>query len=267
MLEEFYEDILKEDLTVLASRPLNGKMQITLNFLFKYGIQKKKKILMFQIDDPSSYYTEKLVSLISKIDEKEIRNYFHPCNYLKETFHIKEKPFIKAIETLGNSSIIMCDLAFSNLEIDILDYILEYDEEKDADIIILNGLEGVIKKSNGKISMILEKLKEYAKENHVHFIILASMNRIAEQRNKPIITDINYYEELEEKVNFITFIYRLKEQNRYTNKLELITYNHRKKEVINCKYNEKTNEIERTELNEKRRCNPFCSYENGKRVN
>ena len=64
MLENFYKDILKEDITVLASRPMNGRVQIILDFLSKYGILKQKKIIMFGIDDPSSFYIEKLVSLI-----------------------------------------------------------------------------------------------------------------------------------------------------------------------------------------------------------
>ena len=41
MLENFYKDILKEDITVLASRPMNGRVHVILDFLSKYGILKQ----------------------------------------------------------------------------------------------------------------------------------------------------------------------------------------------------------------------------------
>ena len=251
MLENFYKDILKEDITVLASRPMNGRVQIILDFLSKYGILKQKKIIMFGIDDPSSFYIEKLVSLISKIDGKEIKSYFHPCSDFKKSLHIKES-FTKAIKILGSSNIIMCDLAFVHFSIDILDYILEYDEVKNVDIMILNTIDGIIQKSNYEVEEILEKIKKYARKYHTHFIILSNVDRKSEVREKQRIIDINYYEELQKQVNLFTLIYRLKKNNIYINKLELLISSQKNAKIENCYYNEKTNEIEGNEVYEKR---------------
>lgn len=240
MLENICNDILKNDITVIASRPINGKVQLTLNILYELGIKQKKHITMFQLDDPSSFYVEKLVSLISQIDDKKVHHYFHPCQGLERPFVIKSE-FITAIEQISQSNINMCDLSISTLSIDIIDYILEYDEEHKTDVIIINTFDSVIKKSQYTITEILKKIKNDINQYQTHVIFLCHVEQISEIK-KTTLHDICYYQELKKAVDTMMLTYRLKENNQYTNQLEILIGKD-KVEKKQCYYNEQTNEI------------------------
>lgn len=240
MLKMLWNDILENDITVIASRPLNGKVNLTRNILYEFGIKQKKKIRMFHFDNPSSFYVEKLTSLISSVDEKEINTYFHPCRHRKKRLKIKAKPFIKALEQIINSNIEMVDLEFRIVLGDILDYILDYDEEYQTDLMIIDTFDSLVKKSKFSKEEVLRKLKAYAKKYHTKIVLLSNVDRKAEERKRQMFEDIYHYETLKKYTDRIVLTYRKKVEN--PNFIVIQTLKNKKIEKINNRKGSKNHE-------------------------
>lgn len=240
MLKRLWNDILENDITVIASRPLNGKVNLTLDVLYEFGIKQKKKIRMFHFDNPSSFYVEKLTSLISNIDEREIHEYFHPCRHQRNHLKIKAKPFIKALEKVINSNIEMVDLEFGIVLEDMLDYLLDYDEKYLTDLIIIDTFDSLVKKSKFPKDEVLRKLKEYAKKYHTKIVLLSNVDRKAEERKRQMLEDIYHYETLKKYADKILLTYRKKAEN--PNFIVIQTLKNKKIEKINNRKGSKNHE-------------------------
>lgn len=211
MLEYFLDDILENNFIVIASRPLNGKVELTVHILYEFGIRQKKKIRMFHLDNPSDFYIEKLTSFMSGIPSNEIHQYFHPCMYQRNHFKIKEKPFIKALEEIGNSNIEMIDLKFASLSEDILDYFINYDESDDIHFLIIDTFDSLIKNSNYKKEEILKALKQYSKKYHITMIILSNVERKSEIKKAQTLKAMYHYDSFKKYADMMFLISRVRE--------------------------------------------------------
>lgn len=207
MNKKIFESVLDNKLSVIASRPMCGKMNMLLYILEEFGINQKKRINLFNLDANNTWYTINLISLLSELSKEEIHYCFYPCNKeSKGKQGIDRDKFVDTIETLRKSNIYMCDFNFILDEnTDIIDYILEEEIElKPGDFIIINSFDELVQKSKYPIEEILLKLYYCAKYEVCHIIILSNVKREAEERKRPKLTDINFYHDLKDFVdNFI----------------------------------------------------------------
>ncbi len=165
-------------LTVVASEPLNGKMELIYKIISDYGINDKKSIQIFNFDGNNHWFTENLIASISQIDKYEVEAYFNPCEVVgklyKDSLDIKRLDY--AIKLLQEHDIIMVDFIKQIISKDYLDYLLDYHQDvnkKARDIYIINTLDALLKKTNYNKKIVLKKLFNFAKKSKVQIILIA----------------------------------------------------------------------------------------------
>ncbi len=173
---------IKEDyipLTVVASEPLNGKMELIYKMISDFGINKEKSIQIFNFNGNNHWFTECLIASISKIDKHKIEAYFNPCEVVgkiyKDYLDINYLNF--TIKLLQEHDIIMIDFNRQIVSKDYLDYLLDYHQDinrKPRDIYIINTLDTLLKKTNYSKEIVLEKISNFAKKNHVSIILITA---------------------------------------------------------------------------------------------
>lgn len=164
--------LLTENISLIASNVGSGKHEFIINTLYELGIKNDKKILIVNYDGPSDFYISSLLSLISNTNKENIYGYLKPCLISsKKTCKINGELFVDSLEKIKMSNIIMCDALYLNLNVDPIDYILEYDEEKDTDLLIINYFNILIKMSKYSLEEILKKFKKYSCENGIHIVL------------------------------------------------------------------------------------------------
>ena len=165
-------------LTVVASEPLNGKMELIYKIISDYGINDKKSIQIFNFNGNNHWFTENLIASISQIDKYEVEAYFNPCEVVgklyKDSLDIKRLDY--AIKLLQEHDIIMVDFVKQIISKDYLDYLIDYHQDvnkKARDIYIINTLDALLKKTNYSKEIVLQKLSNFAEKNKVQIILIA----------------------------------------------------------------------------------------------
>ena len=171
--------IYSKPLTVVASEPLNGKMELIYKIISDFGINAKKSIQIFNYDGNNHWFTENLIASISKIDKYKIEAYFNPCELLGKLYKdsLDTKSLDYAIKLLQEHDIIMVDFDKQIISKDYLDYLLDYYQDvnkKPRDIYIINTLDVLLKKTTYSKEIVLEKLSDFALKNHVQIILIAN---------------------------------------------------------------------------------------------
>ncbi len=186
-------------LTVVASEPLNGKMELIYKIIYDLGIKAKKSIQIFNFDENNHWFTENLVASISKLDKYIVEAYFNPCEVIGKLY----KNFLDinkidyAIKLLQEHDIIMVDFDKQIISKDYLDYLLEYYQDmnkKPRDIYIINTLDSLLKKTTYNKEIVLEKLSNFAIKNHVQIVLIAEAKYTNSQNLE--LNDIIQYEAL-----------------------------------------------------------------------
>ncbi len=175
-MNDFKENYIP--LTVVASEPLNGKMELIYKIICDFGINAKKSIQIFNFDGNNHWFTENLIASISKMDKHKVEAYFNPCEVVgklyKDSLDIKKLDY--AVKLLQEHDIIMVDFDKQIISKDYLDYLIDYHQDvnrKPRDIYIINTLDALLKKTTYSKEMVLEKLSNFAKKNQVQIIVIA----------------------------------------------------------------------------------------------
>ena len=165
-----------ENLTVVASRPLNGRIEIIYKIIYELGIKQHKSIHILNYDGNNNWFTENLIASLSGINKHKIAAYFHPCEAIgKQYKETPDKEFIKTITLLQNSDIIMTDFVFQRINDDYLDYFLNYSKDTETnvkDVYIINTLDVLLKKTHYDREVVLQKIKQFAQENKIEIYLI-----------------------------------------------------------------------------------------------
>ena len=94
-MNDFKENYIP--LTVVASEPLNGKMEFIYKIINDFGINAEKSIQIFNFDGNNHWFTENLIASISDIDQYQVAAYFNPWEVVgklyKDSLDIKKVIF------------------------------------------------------------------------------------------------------------------------------------------------------------------------------
>ena len=163
---------LSNNLSVIGTRPINGKMPYMSKTIAKL-IRINKDVILFGLDGKTNFYLEYLLSEITRIDRKAIRQYLNPCSCYKDSIlTIDEERYINGIRYLLYHNLTIKDyhnvkdiiIDDANMMIDKLIYMIEESESK---VIIIDRVESI----EGNISNTLERIKEIAKLKKLNIIL------------------------------------------------------------------------------------------------
>ena len=217
------KDIYNSPLTVVSSEPLNGKMELIYQIINTCGIKDKKSIHIFNFDGNNNWFTINLIASISKIDKNKVEAYFEPWGVIGKLYQesiknrIDRDKFMDTIELLQKNDIVMTDFDKQIIEKDYLDYCLNYYIDLDTkikDIYIINTLDMLFKKTRYPKDVVLEKINEFAKKNHINIILIT--NAKYKNKDKLELEDIIEYDLL----NRYDILYYL--TRKINNKIEIL---------------------------------------------
>ena len=182
-------------------------------------IRINKDVILFGLDGKTNFYLEYLLSEITRIDRKAIRQYLNPCSCYKDSIlTIDEERYINGIRYLLYHNLTIKDyhnvkdiiIDDANMMIDKLIYMIEESESK---VIIIDRVESI----EGNISNTLERIKEIAKLKKLNVILFTNLKKEYEESNKKDISSFENNELLDKYVDYINILdgkelYHIKEK-------------------------------------------------------
>lgn len=170
---------MNNNISVILSDNLINYIPLLINILEEYGIREQKKIYLQSFIFNSSYYVNRLISLISKIDFKLVESYMFPVGAKTKSL-TKEKidynKFVLAIEKIRKSYIVISSNKV--FDEDWLDYIFDKNTIESYDVIIIDDFDKLLKESNKDIKMIKKTIEEYSKKNNTYVILFTEDSKL-----------------------------------------------------------------------------------------
>lgn len=185
MLENIVESIKEENISVIASKPLQGRIHVLLYLLEELGIKQKKRIKVISFDGSSIWYTSKMVSYLSGISYDLVHKAYYPCLEASKT---KEKidplRFMAAVNKLQKSFIYMSDCDFLlDEKIDWCDEIVDSTIDTESyDYLLINTFDCLEKRSKYTGKEIMKKLSSYAKRTFTKIILICDVKFVEKER-------------------------------------------------------------------------------------
>lgn len=204
-MNDIKEYILNNEITLIITSP-NSKTLSIINLLNELSIKNKYKTTLFSFNISSTYYLQKLISLLSGINNNTITKYFYP--HVSFSKHNKEKinrdKFIDAIEKIQNSNLLINNEKHIT-DKDYLDYILDYSENN---VIIVDDLYALLDKTKYSLDEILIKVKRKKDIHLVLFIKTKNKEKIIKKEGKIIknhilIDGYNYVDYKDININIL----------------------------------------------------------------
>lgn len=198
---------ISASLSVIGTRPMNGKMQYLSKILSKL-IRSNKDITLFGLDGPINFYLEYLLEEITGIDRKAVRQYLNPCScYKDDILKIDEDAYINGIRYLLYHDLLIkdyhnvkdCIIDGANTMLDKLIYMIE---DSESEMIIIDRVESI----EGNISNTLEKLKEMAKRKNITIILFTNLKREYEKTSKKDISSFENSDLLDKYISYINIL-------------------------------------------------------------
>ena len=220
------DNIMNNNITLLAARPGCGKMAVTSELIYNNSIIDNKKTLIFSLTGNDSYYVTHLLSRISSIPHMKVYSYFHPTSCArKDLLGIDRDKFIDSIEMIQESDLeILCSPMTND---DYLDFLISYNDNESFDLIIIDNLEELNSSSKYDIKDILSKLKNSCKEHNTSLLIWGNLSREVERWNnrKIRLKDVNNYHVIKEYIDNLIILKRDYDKISVKNYLEENTIN------------------------------------------
>jgi len=235
MLKKIIDNTLNSKITLLSARPLMGKIALSSEIITK-ALNNNKKVLIYTLENDCDYFFIHLLSRISDLPIAGIQKYYKP--YLGSSKTSKEKidtsKYIQALEYIQNSQLFINSNVY--IDGDVIDYILEFDNLENFDLIIINNLDLLLKKSEYLIDEIMNKLRN----TNANILILNGINRNVENGGGkiPTLNDINNYHEVSNYIDNVLSLYM--ESNNYEF-VNIIDY--KKDSTTRYKYSKKYDRI------------------------
>lgn len=244
-LTKVIDTIFSNDITLLAARALSGRTAITSEVLYQHTIKQNKNALIYSLDGDDTFYIINLLSKMTKIPRKEIASYYHPCfGTSKGKKTIAKDKLINSIERIQQSNLIINTDDY--LAADVLDYLFEYAELEYLDLLIINNLNYLIKKSKYNPDEIFTKLKELSKKHHIHILLWSDVTSEVGKRksNEVYLKDIYYFDTIQKYITNIILLNRNYEHEKY-DIIELRNYSSLKlSQNLTLDYDKSTDTVE-----------------------
>jgi len=132
---------MQNNLSLIGTRPLNGKMEF-LSKKISNLLEENKNITLFSLNASLNYYLEYLLNEITKIDRNILKQFLNPCSNNKKRNVIFDQKLIDGIKYLLNHDLVINDNIKDTLiaGIDsIIDNIIYFIKNSESQIIIIDG--------------------------------------------------------------------------------------------------------------------------------
>lgn len=162
---------MNERISLIYSRNPKERIPLLINILDLYGIKEQKTIYMQSFLLRTSYYVNRLISHLSKINFQVIESYMFPVgaktNALKEQ-KINVQDFILALEKVRHANIVISSSKVFP-EQDWVDIIFDFDNE--YQIIIIDSLEDLLKNTTKSFKCLKNTMEKYSQRYNAQIIL------------------------------------------------------------------------------------------------
>lgn len=204
------------DLILIAARPSMGKTAFVLNIAQNICFKQHKSAVIFSLEMSEEQLVNRLLSLESRVDSKNIRN----GNVTAKDW----EGLIEGASVIGESDLIID--ATPGISIgELRSKCRKYKAEKDIQIIIIDYLQlmtgsGKFDSRQQEVSDISRSLKSLARELNVPVVALSQLSRAVEKRDdhRPMLSDLRESGAIEQDADVVMFLYRDDYYNKETDK-------------------------------------------------
>ena len=232
-LDAILSGLNPSDLIILAARPAMGKTSFALNIATRVAKQSKKKVVIFSLEMSMQQLVERMLSfecsiLSNKIHKGDIKG--------DEWAHL-----IEGAQNLSNCSIFFDDVP--NLTVPEMKAKLR--RVKDLGLVVIDYLQLMKAGENYKgaryggymprqeeVAEISRNIKALAKELKVPIIALSQLNRDADAKERPQLSDLRESGAIEQDADMVLIINKPKDKNENqegveSDKTDIIIAKHR----------------------------------------
>lgn len=194
----------KSDLIIVAARPSMGKTSFVLD-VTRSAAKEGYKIGFFSLEMSNQQLGNRFISAVSKINLVKLRNgYLSPSEFQQIINYTQEK--------LWNLQVVVDDSGNLSLD-DLFIRGMRMWKKHQVDLIIIDYLQLIKARGRSRheeISLIANKLKNFAKTIDIPVILVSQLNRKVEERDdkRPKLSDIRESGSVEEAADLVIFLYR-----------------------------------------------------------
>lgn len=215
---ETLEKYLNNNISLIGTRPINGKMKYLSKLIYKL-LEKNKDITLLGFGGNINFYLKYILKEITGIDIKVLNQYLNPCSIYKDKiFEVDSSAYIDGLKYLLYHDLNIKDYYTIDTSVieginSLQDKVVYISSESESNIVIIDNIELV----KGDIEYLLKELNKISKEKNINFIIFTNLKKEYESSN---IKDISSFENnkiLEKYIDNISLldkeeIYSIKEK-------------------------------------------------------
>lgn len=208
ILDRKIESMKPGALCILAARPSVGKTAFALTVAINAAIRNNKKVAVFSFEMPTVQLVQRMLTTLSQVSFKRQKK--PGMLNFNETTRL-----VNAHEALSNSKIFV-DENSGNTPADIISKCRRMKNTTGLDLVIIDYLQLITlgeKKENRQqeVSEMSRKMKLFAKELGVPFLVLSQLSRGTEQRGEePQLSDLRESGSIEQDADMVMFLHRPK---------------------------------------------------------
>lgn len=197
------------EMIVIAARPSIGKTSLALNLASNIGVEKKHNVGFFSLEMSAEQLTRRLLCSQAEVSERD----FYEKRFDEKEFGKKWSKITKAAQTLQETNIYIDPtpaISISELRAKALRLKLK----ENLDIIFIDYLQLMNADINRndtrqvEVSKISVGIKALAKELDIPIVVLAQLNRQADQQERPRLSHLRESGAIEQDADIVMFLHR-----------------------------------------------------------
>ncbi|MCP4176499.1 MAG: replicative DNA helicase [bacterium] len=208
-LDNIIVGLRKQEMIVIAARPSIGKTALALNIASHIALDKKKSVAFFSLEMSSEQLTRRLLCSLAKISEKD----FYEKRFDEQEFGRRWSDVTKAANQLKHADIYIDPTPSLSIN-ELKAKALRLKSKHDIDIVIIDYLQlmqadiGRNDNRQVEVAKISVGVKALAKELDVPVVVLAQLNRQAEQQDRPKLSHLRESGAIEQDADIVMFLHR-----------------------------------------------------------
>jgi len=216
-LDKIIVGLRNAEMIVVAARPSIGKTSFALNIASNIGINNNKSIAFFSLEMSSEQLTRRLLCGLAEVSEKD----FYEKKFDEAEFSKKWRSVTSAATKLKNAEIYIDPTPGLSIN-ELRAKALRLKHKYDIDIIIIDYLQlmkadlGRNDNRQNEVAKISVGIKSLAKELNVPVIVLAQLNRQAEQQDRPKLSHLRESGAIEQDADIVMFLHRDRDPQKDT---------------------------------------------------
>lgn len=231
---DLYNRIETAPISLFASRVGCNMPELLSDMILHFGVSKNKSVRIYT-DTGDFWFATHLVSYFTGENLHDVESYMNPIAYKCSKKKICETEFIKKIEELQSSKIVI--ESFERVE-NYTYFLVENEQEVKSDIVVIYQIEALFKNGSRSPKEILEYIKTVA-DKGTHVILVSGVDRVAEEKSVQNFEDIHNYRELAPFVDETVLMFALPNKNGITERRTIKMIN----SSFDIKFDRKTNRL------------------------